>query len=119
MVTKGGSLNLQLSELVGHNNIDAQNLADEAIIYISQTIEQDLNIDVGASKVSLDAELEHLAHALNEDKSRFLLSNENKHHLMVSSTGQNGVRLGKQSWSDMMRQKLQAIATEPPPSPSN
>ncbi|XP_020806653.1 protein FAM185A [Drosophila serrata] len=113
VVTKGGSLNIQLSELVGHNKIDAQNLTDEAVIYISQTIEQDLNIDVGASVVSLDTELEHLAHALSKDKSRFLLSNENQHKLMVSSTGQKGVRLGKQSWSDMMRQKLQNISTKP------
>ncbi|XP_017024884.1 protein FAM185A [Drosophila kikkawai] len=116
VVTKGGSLNIQLSELVGHNKIDAQNLTDEAVIYISQTIEQDLNIDVGASNISLDTELEHLTHALSEDKSRFLLRNENNHKLMVSSQGQKGVRLGKQSWSDMMRQKLQNASNESTPS---
>ncbi|KAI8040085.1 uncharacterized protein LOC128254184 [Drosophila gunungcola] len=114
VMTKGGSLNLQLSELVGHNKIDAQNLKDEAIIHISQAIEQDLHIEVTAAEVKLETELEHVAHALNEDKSKFLLNKSNTHRLQVSSTGDKGVRLGKQSWSDMMRQKLQAIGTEAP-----
>ncbi|XP_016972432.1 uncharacterized protein LOC108039841 [Drosophila rhopaloa] len=114
VMTKGGSLNVQLSELVGHNKIDAHNLEDEAIIHISQAIEQDLHIEVTASEVKLETELEHVAHALNEEKSKFLLNNSNTHRLQVSSTGGKGVRLGKQSWSDMMRQKLQAIGTEAP-----
>ncbi|XP_016992787.2 protein FAM185A [Drosophila takahashii] len=112
VMTKGGSLNIQLSELVGHNKIDAENLKEEAIIHISQAIEQDLHIEVTASEVKLETELEHVAHALNEEKNQFLLSNSNTNRLQVSSTSR--VRLGQQSWSDMMRQKLQAIGTESP-----
>ncbi|XP_017061898.1 uncharacterized protein LOC108101873 [Drosophila ficusphila] len=114
LVTKGGSLNVQLSELVGHNKIDAQNLKDEAVIHISQAIEQDLHIEVSASEVKLEAELEHVAHALNETKNKLLLGSSNTDRLQVCSTGGKGVRLGKQSWSDMMRQKLQAIETKAP-----
>ncbi|EDV37979.1 uncharacterized protein Dana_GF13727 [Drosophila ananassae] len=114
VVSKGGSLNLQLSELEGHSKIEANNLKDDAVINISQTIEQDLNIEISASKVSLEKELEHVMHALSEDKNKFLLSNVNKHRLLINSTGEKGVRLGKQSWSDMMRQKLQAIGSEIP-----
>lgn len=114
VVSKGGSLNLQLSELEGHSKIEANNLQDDAVINISQTIEQDLNIEISASKVSLEKELEHVMHALSEDKNKFLLSNVNKHRLLINSTGEKGVRLGKQSWSDMMRQKLQAIGSELP-----
>nr|XP_016941236.1 uncharacterized protein LOC108018228 [Drosophila suzukii] len=114
VTSKGGSLNVQLSELVGHNKIDAHNLEEEAIIHISQAIEQDLHIEVTAPEVKLETELEHVAHALNEDKNKFLLSNSNTNRLQVSSTGGKGVRLGKQSWSDMMRQKLQAIGPEVP-----
>ncbi|XP_022223676.2 uncharacterized protein LOC111074961 [Drosophila obscura] len=111
--TKGGNLNLQLSELIGQCRIQADNLENDAVIHISESIEKELNIEVTASEVRLDDELEHVAHALSEDKSTFSLSNENQHQrLIVKSTGEKGVRLGKQSWSDMMRQKLQDMATE-------
>jgi len=83
VTSKGGSLNVQLSELVGHNKIDAHNLEEEAIIHISQAIEQDLHIEVTAPEVKLDTELEHVAHALNEDKNKFLLSNSNTNRLQV------------------------------------
>ncbi|XP_001361357.3 uncharacterized protein [Drosophila pseudoobscura] len=114
VATKGGSLNLQLSELMGQCSISADNLESDAVIHISDSIEKELNIEVTtASEVRLDDELAHVSHALSEDKSKFLLSNENQHHrLIVNSTGEKGVRLGKQSWSDMMRRKLQDIATE-------
>ncbi|XP_017078680.1 protein FAM185A [Drosophila eugracilis] len=114
VMTKGGSLNVQLSELVGHNKIDAHNLDEEALIHISQAIEQDLHIEITASEVKLETGLEHVAHALNVDKNKFLLSNSNTNLLQVSSTGAKGVRLGKQSWSDMMRAKLNVIGTELP-----
>ncbi|KAH8300666.1 hypothetical protein KR018_006205 [Drosophila ironensis] len=114
VVTKGGSLNLQLSELEGHSQIEADNLQDEAVVHISQAIEQELNIEVSACKVSLADELGHVAHALNEDKNKFHLRNEKKGRLLINSTGDKGVRLGKQSWSDMMRQKLQDIGHEVP-----
>ncbi|XP_034650430.1 uncharacterized protein LOC117889973 [Drosophila subobscura] len=113
VATKGGSLNLQLSELMGQCSILADNLENDAVIHISESIENESNIDVTASEVRLDEELEHVAHALSEDKSKFVLSNVNKHQrLTVRSTGEKGVRLGKQSWSDMMRQKLQDMATK-------
>ncbi|XP_033151948.1 uncharacterized protein LOC117135665 [Drosophila mauritiana] len=111
ITTKGGNLNVQLSELVGNNKIDAENLLEEAIIHISQAIEQNLHIEVTAPEVKLENELEHVAHALNESKNKFVLSNPNTNRLEVSSTGNKGVRLGKQSWSDMMRNKLKATGT--------
>ncbi|EDW08988.2 uncharacterized protein Dmoj_GI19267 [Drosophila mojavensis] len=105
--SKGGSMNLQLSELNGKSEIVAQNLIDEAIINISEAIEN-INIEVKASQVNLNNELDHVSHALSEDKSKFLLNNENDHHLVISTTGENGVRLGKQSWTDMLRQKMKS-----------
>ncbi|EDW02301.1 GH21917 [Drosophila grimshawi] len=105
VIAKGGSLNLQLSKLNGKSQIVAQNLEDEAIINISEAIEN-ININVQACQVSLNYELEHVSHALSEDKSKFQLTNANEHHLVISSTGENGVRLGKQSWMDTMRQKM-------------
>ncbi|XP_030557105.1 protein FAM185A [Drosophila novamexicana] len=105
VVTKGGSMNLQLSELNGKSEIVAQNLIDEAIINISEAIEN-ITIEVKASQVNLNNELEHVSHALSEDKSKFLLNNGKEHHLVISSTGENGVRLGKQSWTDSLRQKI-------------
>lgn len=96
---------------MGSNKIDAENLLEEAIIHISQAIEQNLHIEVTAPEVKLENELEHVAHALNESKNKFVLSNPNTNRLEVSSTGDKGVRLGKQSWSDMMRNKLKATGT--------
>ncbi|EDW85675.2 uncharacterized protein Dwil_GK23203 [Drosophila willistoni] len=109
VVTKGGILSVQLSELMGENKIVADNLVNEAVIHISQVIEQDIHIDVRAPVIKLNDELKHVSHALNEDSSQFLLKNENSHQLLVIGTSEKGVRLGKQSWSDMMRQKLEAL----------
>ncbi|KAH8397301.1 hypothetical protein KR215_011923 [Drosophila sulfurigaster] len=104
--SKGGNLSLQLSELIGKSQIVAHNLANEAVIKISEAIESTINIEVKAAVVKLDNELEHVAHALSNDKSTFQLSGAKEHHLIVSSTGSNGVRLGKQSWLDLMRQTI-------------
>jgi len=99
-------MNLQLSELIGKSQIVAQNLTNEAVINISEAIETNTNIEVKASQVNLDSDLEHVSHALSNDKSIFQLKNANDHHLVISSTGENGVRLGKQSWMDIMRQTI-------------
>ncbi|XP_034479351.1 protein FAM185A [Drosophila innubila] len=104
--SKGGNLSLQLSELTGKSQIVAQNLANEAVINISEAIETNINIEVKASQVNLDNELEHVSHALSNDKSIFQLKNNNEHQLLISSTGKSGVRLGKQSWMDIMRQTI-------------
>ncbi|KAH8306900.1 hypothetical protein KR044_000539 [Drosophila immigrans] len=104
--TKGGNMSLQLSELIGKSQIVAQNLENEAVINISEAIESNINIEVKAAAVTLGNELVHVAHALSNDKTTFQLSGGNEHHLIVSSTGANGVRLGKQSWSDLMRQTI-------------
>lgn len=99
-------MSLQLSELTGKSHIVAQNLANEAVINISEAIETNINIEVKASQVNLDNELEHVSHALSNDKSVFQLKNDNEHHLVINSTGQKGVRLGKKSWMDIMRQTI-------------
>lgn len=104
--SKGGNINLQLSELIGKSQIVAQNLTNEAVINISEAIETNTNIEVKASQVNLDSDLEHVSHALSNDKSIFQLKNANDHHLVISCTGENGVRLGKQSWMDIMRQTI-------------
>ncbi|KAH8370669.1 hypothetical protein KR093_004609, partial [Drosophila rubida] len=100
--SNGGNMSLQLSELIGNSQIVAQNLENEAVINISESIESKINIEVNAVEVNLDNNMEHVAHALSDDKSTFQLISDNEDHLIVSSTGLNGVRLGKQSWSDLM-----------------
>ncbi|KAL7737763.1 hypothetical protein ACLKA6_006153 [Drosophila palustris] len=104
--SKGGNMSLQLSELTGKSRIAAHNLAQEAVINISEAIETSINIEVQASQVNLDNGLDHVSHALSNDKSMFQLNNDNEHHLVICSTGKNGVRLGKQSWMDIMRQTM-------------
>ncbi|ALC41541.1 CG8187 [Drosophila busckii] len=108
--SKGGSIQLQLSELMGKSSINVENLKNEAIINISEAIENSTNIAVKACQVSLASELEHVSHALNADKNAFELNNEHQHHLHVCSTGEHGVRLGKQSWTDIMRETMKIMA---------
>ncbi|XP_030376622.1 uncharacterized protein LOC115625617 [Scaptodrosophila lebanonensis] len=108
IIAKGGSMNLQLSEVVGRSQIVAQDLDNEAVINISESIEQNTKVEVNACVVNLDDSLDHVAHALSEDKSTFLLNNVNTEHahLLINSTGDKGVRIGKQSWADILRQKI-------------
>ncbi|KAH8394791.1 hypothetical protein KR222_006030 [Zaprionus bogoriensis] len=100
--SNGGRMFLQLSELNGSSEIIAQNQETEAVINISEDIEKNTSIQVDASQVNLDNALEHVSQSLNGDKSKFQLSNANENQLVVKSSGTNGVRLGKQSWGEMM-----------------
>lgn len=108
MNSKGGSIFLQLSELNGRSEINVENQEKESIINITEDIEKNTDIQIEAGVVCLDKELEHVSNALNEDKSKFSISNPSEHQLVVSSKGKNGVRLGKMSWSDVM---FQAFST--------
>lgn len=103
--TNGGKLNLQLSELAGENVVKANGI-EQAIINISECIEEQSNIEVRSRAVVLDGSLSHLKDCvINNDtlfrnsKSTNALSN-----LIVNSSGE--VKLGKLSWMESLRGQL-------------
>ncbi|XP_011214334.2 protein FAM185A [Bactrocera dorsalis] len=103
--TNGGKLNLQLSELAGENVVKANGI-EQAIINISECIEEQSNIEVTSRAVVLDGSLSYLKDCvINNDtlfrnsKSTNALSN-----LTVNSSGE--VKLGKLSWMESVRGQL-------------
>uniref|UniRef100_W8B723 Protein FAM185A n=1 Tax=Ceratitis capitata TaxID=7213 RepID=W8B723_CERCA len=94
--TNGGKLSLQISELTGNSVINAKEV-EQALINISEQIEEQSNIEVTSRAVVLDDSLSHLQSCITDDNTIFLLKPENtSSNLIVNSNGK--VQLGKLSW---------------------
>ncbi|XP_011188622.1 protein FAM185A [Zeugodacus cucurbitae] len=103
--TNGGKLNLQLSELAGENVVKANGI-EQAIINISECIEEQSNIEVTSRAVVLDGSLSHLEDCVINNHTLFRNSKSTNasSNLIVHSSGE--VKLGKLSWMDSLREQL-------------
>ncbi|KAI9583488.1 uncharacterized protein LOC119636055 [Glossina fuscipes] len=101
---KGGLMNIQLSELSGDNVIRTENM-ESAIVNISETIENNANIEANiendVNTINLDDSLRHLTPGLNENKQNFKWNSETSREAILKIYCKNEVTLGKSSWMEM------------------
>ncbi|XP_054739247.1 uncharacterized protein LOC129245231 [Anastrepha obliqua] len=103
--TNGGKLNLQLSELIGENIVKA-NEVEQAVINISDRIEEQSGIEVTSRIVILDGSLSHLNDCIDKNNTLFrnAKNSNTQSNLTINSSG--AVKLGKLSWTDSLREQL-------------
>lgn len=102
-------MDLQLSELTGHNYIKLDK-AKSTIINISDEIENGTTItakvDNNDAIIALDTTLQHLSAGLHEKNKNFSWPLDKEHHHKLHISAKNSLTLRKSSWSDMLRLKM-------------
>lgn len=102
-------MDLQLSELVGHNYINVDN-AKTSVINISDEIESNTTIDVhldnSNASITLDTTMQHLTAGLHENKQQFKWPLEKEHQNKLQIAIKDSLTLGKSSWSEMLKLRM-------------
>lgn len=105
--TNGGRLRFQLTEVYGDSCIVAMNKPEELVLNMSEFVLENTELEMVAEQVLLDESVEYLRDGVLEN-GIFRLEHPNlecsEDKLSVSCDGM--IRLGKMSWADTIRLKM-------------